>query len=502
MSNEVRVRIAPSPTGDPHVGTAYIALFNWMFAHQHKGKFVLRIEDTDQSRCSSESESMIFETLNWLGLNYDEGPDIGGDYGPYRQSERLAIYKKHALDMVDKDKAYYCFCTSSRLEELKLLQGKLKQSRGYDGHCRYMSRDEVKQRLAAGEDHVLRLKVDKEKETRFKDRLRDEILIQNKEVDDQVLLKSDGFPTYHLANVVDDHLMKITHVIRAEEWIVSVPKHLMIYEALGWQAPEFIHMPLLRNKDKSKISKRKNPVNLTWYRDEGFLPEAMVNFLALLGWSFGDDREKFSRNDMLEVFDIDRVSITGPVFDLDKLEWLNGHYIRELPLSQLRELLQTWMKEGEDLSEEQLAGLMPLVQDRLKRLGQWSELTHYFSPQLLKYDLETLRVRKKNKPTAKEMHIPSEVSEVLCSLSKCLESVVWNEEKIEEGIKTFLTGLDNWKSAEIYMLLRKVLTGTVASPPLFPTMLLLGQELCVRRVKDVSDKIKELPAENVEVNNG
>jgi glutamyl-tRNA synthetase len=497
MTKEVRVRIAPSPTGDPHVGTAYIALFNWMYAHKHGGKFILRIEDTDQSRCSAESEAKIFESLKWLGLDYDEGPDVGGDYGPYRQSERLDIYKKYSDEMVAKGTAYPCFCTSQRLEELKLLQGKLKQSRGYDGHCRFMAKDEVEKRIEAGEAYVVRLKVDKEKQTRFKDWLRDEIMIENREVDDQVLLKTDGFPTYHLANVVDDHLMKITHVIRAEEWIVSVPKHLMIYEALGLEPPEFIHMPLLRNADKSKISKRKNPVDITWYRDEGFLPEALLNFLALLGWSFGDDKEIFSQEEMLQVFDINRVSITGPVFDREKLKWMNGMYIRELPLATLRDLLQKWMKDGEELSEDQLAGLLPLVQDRLLTLNQWDELTHYFAPTLIDYDLENLRVRKKNKATGREMHSPTEVSAVLKQLAdKMSESANWEESALDDLNKAFLDSLETWKGAELFFLLRKVVTGTVKSPPLTATMAILGQDVCVRRLRDASEKLEDLTAES------
>ncbi|MBN2582283.1 MAG: glutamate--tRNA ligase, partial [Planctomycetes bacterium] len=265
----VRVRIAPSPTGDPHVGTAYIALFNLCFARRSGGKFVLRIEDTDQTRSTPESEQAIFDALHWLGLDYDEGPDAGGPLGPYRQSERLDIYRREVQKLLDSGHAYYCFCTAERLAEVRAGQQERKEKIGYDGHCRTISLAEAEKRAAAGEPHVVRLAVPPEGETTFHDQLRGPITFQNSTIDDQVLLKSDRFPTYHLANVVDDHLMEITHVCRAEEWITSTPKHVLLYDAFGWQFPEFVHMPLLRNQDRSKISKRKNPTSLNWYREQG-----------------------------------------------------------------------------------------------------------------------------------------------------------------------------------------------------------------------------------------
>jgi glutamyl-tRNA synthetase len=279
-TSPVRTRIAPSPTGDPHVGTAYIALFNKALAVKTGGRFLLRIEDTDQGRYVEGSEKMIFDALRWLKLDYDEGPDVGGPYAPYRQSERSAIYLRAVDDLMAKKQAYRCFCTKERLDQVRKEQESKKIQPRYDGLCKALSPDDVKAKLAQGLPSVVRMIVPAEGKTTFEDGLRGAVEFDNATIDDQVLMKSDGLPTYHLANVVDDHEMKITHVIRAEEWISSTPKHVLLYRAFGWTAPEFIHMPLLRNKDKSKISKRKNPTSLIWYRDEGFLPEALLNFLA------------------------------------------------------------------------------------------------------------------------------------------------------------------------------------------------------------------------------
>ncbi|HEX5276173.1 MAG TPA: glutamate--tRNA ligase, partial [Fluviicoccus sp.] len=290
--SRVRTRIAPSPTGFPHVGTAYIALFNLCFARQHGGQFILRIEDTDQVRSTLESENQILSSLRWLGLNWDEGPDVGGPHAPYRQSERSAIYRKHADDLVKAGHAFHCFCDNHRLEELRARQTAAKETIGYDGLCMSLNDSEVQSRLAAGESSVIRMKVPREGVCEIDDMLRGRIEIEWAQVDMQVLLKADGLPTYHLANVVDDHLMEITHVIRGEEWINSAPKHLLLYKYFGWTAPVLCHMPLLRNPDKSKLSKRKNPTSITYYERMGYLPQAMLNYLGRMGWSMPDEREK------------------------------------------------------------------------------------------------------------------------------------------------------------------------------------------------------------------
>ena len=359
----VRTRIAPSPTGDPHVGTAYIALFNRCFAHQHDGEFILRIEDTDQARSTARSERDILESLRWLGLDWDEGPDIGGEHGPYRQSQRSDIYREHIGQLLENGHAFRCFCTADRLAELRARQQANKETSRYDGHCLHLTEEQIRQKLDDREPHVIRMRVPEDGECLFEDMLRGEISIQWQQIDMQILMKSDHLPTYHFANVVDDHLMGITHVIRGEEWINSTPKHLLLYRYFGWEAPVFSHMPLLRNPDKSKLSKRKNPTSINYYRDMGYLPEALVNYLGMMGWTMPDGREKFSVGEMIGHFDINRVSLGGPVFDIEKLNWLNGKYIREnLDDEQFAEAYARWAFEP-----SRMAQLLPLVRSRVER---------------------------------------------------------------------------------------------------------------------------------------
>src|SRR5579859_7873469 len=386
-SAPIRVRIAPSPTGDPHVGTAYIGLINYIYSRQRGGQFVLRIEDTDRTRFVATSERMIFDALHWLGLNWDEGPDVGGHYGPYRQSERTEIYREHADMLIANGTAYRCFCTAEELEASRKEQMAAKLPPRYAGTCRNLSAGQIAANLHAEKSFVIRMKVPTEGSTTFTDQLRGEITFDHFNVDDQVLLKSDGFPTYHLANVVDDHLMRITDVIRAEEWISSTPKHVLLYQAFGWDVPRFWHMPLLRNLDKSKISKRKNPVSLIYYRESGFLPPAMLNFLGLMGGGMAQPTEQeivskglnvkegdiFSLAEMLERFDFKRISLGGPVFDLTKLKWMNGEYLRRLApegfFAALRETI---------FSDDYLRRIAPLVQTRIETLAQFGDMTDFF----------------------------------------------------------------------------------------------------------------------------
>ncbi len=375
----VRTRIAPSPTGDPHVGTAYIALFNLCFARQHGGKFILRIEDTDQQRSTDESEAAILASLRWLGLEWDEGPDVGGPHAPYRQSERSGIYRQHADILLERGHAFRCFCTSERLDALRREQQAAQQTPGYDGHCLALDAADVERRVAAGESHVVRMKVPREGVCVVQDMLRGEISIEWSQVDMQVLLKADGMPTYHLANVVDDHLMEITHVLRGEEWINSAPKHMLLYQYFGWQMPELCHMPLLRNPDKSKLSKRKNPTSILYYRRMGYLPEALLNYLGRMGWSMPDEREKFTLAEMLANFAIERVSLGGPVFDLAKLDWLNALWIREnLSLDQLADRLQEWA-----LNRDNLLQLLPHLQPRMERLSDFAPAAAFLASGML-----------------------------------------------------------------------------------------------------------------------
>jgi glutamyl-tRNA synthetase len=472
----VRVRIAPSPTGDPHVGTAYIALFNYVFARKNGGKFVLRIEDTDQTRARSDSEQMIFDALHWVGLSWDEGPDVGGPYAPYRQSERSAIYKQHADMLLAKGEAYRCFCTEDRLAKLRVQQQAAKATLGYDRHCRDLDPTESARRAAA-ETHVIRLKVPLSGPIEFEDKLRGKVTRDAKEIDDQVLLKSDGMPTYHLANVVDDHLMEITHVIRAEEWISSTQKHVLLYKAFGWDAPEFIHMPLLRNTDKSKISKRKHPVSINYYRDIGILPRALLNFLGLMGWSFGGDREKFTLDEMTEVFSWDRMSLGGPVFDLNKLTWLNEQYLHEQTYEQLADALIAWR-----LNKDYLVKVLPLVRERIKKLDEVIPSIDYFFSGDLDYSA-----------VLSQMTIPEVAAQ---DLKKALLDLVerfeakdgWNKDILEEVARAWVEA-NGWNSGKAFMLLRIAVTGRTASPPLFDVMAVLGKEIARRRLRRAAEVV-------------
>ena len=325
----IRTRVAPSPTGDPHVGTAYVALFNYCLAKQNGGQFILRIEDTDQARSTLASEQAIIDALRWLGLDWDEGPDVGGPAGPYRQSERADIYREHVQKLLDQGHAFRCFLTTEELQELRTRHQAAGGIGAFDSPHVNLAESEVQQLLEAGTPYVIRMKVPRDGECVFHDHLRGEIRIPWTQVDMQILLKSDGMPTYHLANVVDDHLMGITHVLRGEEWISSAPKHQLLYQYFGWEMPTLCHLPLLRNPDKSKLSKRKNPTSILYYERMGYLPEALLNYLGRMAWSMPDEREQFGLDEMLSAFTLDRISLGGPVFDTTKLDWLNGTWIRE-----------------------------------------------------------------------------------------------------------------------------------------------------------------------------
>ena len=371
---EIRTRIAPSPTGDPHVGTAYIALFNRCFAHRHGGKFVLRIEDTDQVRSAKHSEEDILGALKWLGLDWDEGPDLAGDYGPYRQSERSAIYSDHIKILLAKGHAFHCFCSIDRLHQVRREQIENKQQPGYDGHCLQLSQDEIQSKLESGDEHVIRMKIPRSGECAFNDLLRGEVRIAWEQIDMQGLIKSDGLPTYHFANVVDDHLMAISHVIRGEEWINSVPKHVLLYQYFEWEAPIFCHMPLLRNPDKSKLSKRKNPTSINYYLAMGYLPQAVTNYLGMMGWTMPSGEEKFSIDEMTSTIDLERISLGGPIFDIEKLDWLNGKYIREdLSDDEFAQRFSEWA-----FSSEKIAAIIPLLKQRVERFSDVANLAQFF----------------------------------------------------------------------------------------------------------------------------
>ena len=488
MSNSstrpVRVRVAPSPTGDPHVGTGYIALFNRAFAKASGGQFILRIEDTDRERSNAESERQIFHSLRWLGLDWDEGPDVGGPKGPYRQSERRDIYKQYGDDLVAKGKAYPCFCTSERLAELRQTQKEQKLDFGYDGHCRELAPEEVQKRIDAGEPHVIRLAIPAEGQTVVRDLVRGEVVFQNKAIDDQVLLKSDGFPTYHLANVVDDHLMEITHVIRAEEWISSTPKHILLYEAFGWEAPAFIHMPLLRNTDKSKISKRKNPTSLLWYEEQGFLPEALRNFLALMGFSAEEGKEKFSFDQMVAEFSWRRVSTSAPVFDMQKLEWLNGVYIRDMAASDLAQRLRATALKDHPISDDLLMKSLPLVQERMKKLTEFLPQVAFILEESVEPPQEELIPKKSG---AEEVLRALDISRAAFA-----EVSEWTTQALEDRARRLSEETDI-KGRTLFMVLRVAITGSKVSPPLFESMELVGRDRCLARLEKMKARVSALP---------
>jgi len=451
------------------VGTAYVALFNYCFARQHGGQFLLRIEDTDQARSSAESERHILEALRWLGLSWDEGPDIGGPCGPYRQSERAAIYQEHGDRLLAEGHAFRCFHTAEELAELRKASSG-GQRRGFDSAYADLDPAESAGRAEAGEAFVVRLRVPRDGVCVVHDRLRGEVSIEWAQVDQQVLMKSDGLPTYHLANVVDDHLMGITHVLRGEEWISSAPKHLRLYEAFGWDPPTLCHLPLLRNPDKSKLSKRKNPTSITHYERMGFLPEALVNYLGRMAWSMPDEREKFDLDEMVEAFELDRVSLGGPVFDVAKLSWLNGRYIREdLDDEALVERVQRWA-----FDPAYVRGIVPLVRERIERLGDLALLSAFFFAGDLELD-PTLFDHKKLER--------DEVRRALASASWALDALpAWEADAIEATLRTTADLLE-LKLRDFLAPIFPAISGSRSATPLFGTLAVLGRDLTRARLR-------------------
>ncbi len=480
-----RVRIAPSPTGDPHVGTAYIGLFNFVFARRWEGAFVLRIEDTDQTRSSRSSEESILGALRWLGIEWDEGPDVGGPHGPYRQSERLPMYREAVDRLLDDGKAYRCFCSKERLDEVRKIQMAERKPSGYDRHCRDLSVEESTARAAAGEGHTVRMMVPLAGTTQWIDELRGTQSFENRLIDDQVILKSDGFPTYHLANVVDDHHMRITHVIRGEEWISSTPKHVLLYEAFGWDLPRFYHLGLLRNSDKnkSKLSKRKNPVSIFHYRDLGYMPATFLNFLGNLGYSFGDDRERFSLREMIDTFDARRLSVGGPVFDPVKLEAFNGDDIRAMDAGALQEML---MKHC--LSPERLGPIVAQAQERITRLDDFLPYVSFFYGGAVDYtQVEAkLRLKKRNKKEVIKI-----VEAFVQEIESDPEARGFEKAALESYARAFCER-HGWKTKEIFTLLRLGCTGRTAAPPLFDTLAICGKDRVRMRLRGLVAFLKTM----------
>lgn len=465
----VRTRVAPSPTGDPHVGTGFQALFNYCLARKHGGQFILRIEDTDQVRSTRAFEENILRALRWLGLEWDEGPEVGGPHGPYRQSERAAIYREHAKILLDAGHAFRCFHTPGELAEMRGASSG-GQRRGFDSAYATMDAAESDDRAASGEAHVLRMRVPREGTCVVRDHLRGEIEIEWAQVDQQVLMKSDGLPTYHLANVVDDHLMRITHVLRGEEWISSAPKHVLLYDYFGWEMPQLCHTPLLRNPDKSKLSKRKNPTSITYYERMGYLPEAVLNYLGRMAWSMPDEAEKFSLEEMVEAFDLDRVSTTGPVFDVQKLSWLNGVYIRGLDDAAFADRVRRWA-----LNDAYTSGIIPLVRERVDRLSDLAPLVAFFFAGDLALDealFESSRVER------------DDVRRTLAwGMWQLDAQPTWDAAAIQATLRE-TANLMELKLRDFLAPYFVAISGSKSSTPLFDTMAVLGRDLSRARIRN------------------
>jgi len=462
----VRTRIAPSPTGAPHIGTIYQALFDWAYAKGRRGAFVVRIEDTDRKRFVEGAEEELYKTLDWLDLTEDESPRKGGKSGPYKQSERLDLYKRYAMELVKKGNAYYCFCTQERLKNVREEMCKRKLPPMYDKHCRNLSKEEVEKKLREGTPYVIRLKVPRDKTIIIKDEIRGDIFFETNTIDDQVILKSDGYPTYHLAVVVDDYLMGITHVIRGEEWISSYPKHKLIYEFLGWKMPKMYHTPLLRNPDKSKLSKRHSHTSMSWYKNQGFLPDAIVNFLALLGWSRKSGEEIFSKDTFVKEFDVKEIKAIGPIFDITKLEWMNGEYIRKLSDKDLSDILIDFLPNS--YNEDIVRKTTPLIKERIKKLSDYPALCDFFFTPPKSYE---------NSLTGRD----GIIEKMMAKLEKIHK---WEAKYIGEAMVT-LANKEGISNSKFFMILRIAISGRKITPPLNESMEILGKSECIKRLGNV-----------------
>lgn len=480
MTSPVRVRMAPSPTGLFHIGSARTALFNYLFARHHGGQFLLRIEDTDRERSESVYEKDILAAMRWLGLDWDEGPEVGGGAGPYHQTERLALYPPIAKQLLDSGQAYQCFCTREELEAERESQRAAHEPPRYSGRCCHLSANEALARKAEGREPVIRFKIPGARVGYF-DLIRGEIETDTALSGDFVIQKADGMPMYNFANVVDDHLMAITHVIRGEDHISNTPKQIMLYEAMGWTPPEFAHLPLILNQDRSKMSKRSGPTAVADYRESGYLPEAVINFLVLLGWAPSNDEEMFTLDRLIADFTLDRVQSSPAVFNLDKLNWFNGQYIRALDTKKLLDLVRphlVWQLrdalpvEQADL-DAKLEPILPLIQERLVTLSAVGELAGFFFLDGLAYDQAELLPKKReaNETAVALGHLHAQLS----GLER------WTTERIEQVLRRAVEEL-GWTVGELFMLVRLSVTGKKATPPLFETMAVLGQTVSLERL--------------------
>ena len=482
--SQIRVRYAPSPTGIPHVGNIRTALFNWLFARHMGGVFIVRIEDTDVARTVPGALEAILESLRWLGIDWDEGPEVGGNVGPYFQSQRLEIYNRLATELVNDGYAYYCHCTSERLEKMRTEQAARKEPPGYDRCCRDLG-------LGAAPGAVIRFKIPLESKTTFCDTIRGEVTFENALLDDFVLLKSDGYPTYHLASIIDDHYMGISHVMRGEEWLSSTPRHLMLYQAFGWSPPEFAHLPIILGTDRSKLSKRHGAVSLLDYREQGYLPETMVNFLSLLGWSLDDKTEILSKEELCQHFSIERVSQTAAIFNTEKLDWMNGTYIRALSLDEFIARAQPFLEKylppevTRPLNMDYVKKVLSLVHERVKTLAEAAskELCWFFFTDKLDYQTQLL--------IDKKMDRAQTVSMLTIALEKLEGLADFNATALEDLLRPLVAEME-LKAGQLFGALRTAVSGLTATPPLFQMMEVLGKQRCLARISEAIAKLKEL----------
>lgn len=488
--SDVRVRFAPSPTGYLHIGGARTALFNWLFAHKMGGKLILRIEDTDTERLKEDSVSQILTSLKWLGINWDEGPEVGGDCGPYYQSERLDIYKKYADKLLEEGKAYYCFCSAADLEAQREKQRAAKQPFRYARTCRDLSAEEVQARIAAGEPYSVRVKIPVEGTITVHDLIHGDVTFNMDQFDDFVIVKSNGMPTYNFAVVVDDHLMGMTHVLRAEEHLSNTPKQLLIYEALGWEPPKFGHMPMILAPDRSKLSKRHGATSVEEFRSQGYLAEAIVNYLTLLGWGPGDERELFTLQETVELFELEQMSKKAAIYDTKKLTWMNGQYLSELPLEKiLPEAKPFFIKDGlvteewfnDAANEAYFEKLVDVVRVRVKTLQEVADASAYFFKELEGYDEKG--VSKHFKP------------ENIAILEQCIAAIkaddVYDLASTEAAYNKIAA--DNGSAlGKVIHPTRLALTGRTVSPGMFDVMVLLGKEKTLARLEKAVEFIKSL----------
>jgi glutamyl-tRNA synthetase len=482
MAEKVRVRFAPSPTGYLHVGGARSAIFNYLFARHCGGDFLLRIEDTDRSRFVSGALAEIYDSLRWLGLDWDEGPQVGGACGPYVQSERLDIYNSMAGRLVESGHAYRCFCTSERLAEVRAAQEKSGGATGYDRKCRDLPPEEVEKNLKNGVPHVVRLKIPAGRTVAFDDMIRGRIEYHSDVLDDLVLVKADGFPTYHMANVVDDHEMGITHVLRGDEWIASTPRHALLYEAFGWEPPQFAHLPVILSPDGGKLSKRKGAASVMDYKRAGFLPEALFNFLALLGWAPGDDREKMSIEEMAAAFSLEQVSPKASVLDEKKLEWMNGQYMAQRPSKSLSdEVIPIWKERGwmsSNVTDEYVIKVIDLLKVRSKRVTELADSASYFFTDPTEYE---------EKAAKKQFN--SEAAERLLLITKEIDKIDdFTQTKLEELYRT-ISEKQGLNIGSLIHPTRLAVSGTSAGPGLFEMMEVIGKDKVVKRIFKAIEKI-------------